>query len=61
MAHLNALQKKHSSIETAIQEESHRPMPDFAQLTQMKKQKLAVKEEITRILSANPALRLNAS
>ena len=51
VSHVNHLQEKHAELENQIVEESHRPMPDFAAITKLKKQKLLLKEEITRFSS----------
>lgn len=45
-AHQTALELKHASIDRKIQAESTRPMPDAALLSQLKRQKLRVKEEM---------------
>jgi hypothetical protein len=47
--HLSELQKKHASLEEAIDEESHRPAPDTIRVSDLKKQKLRIKEEISRL------------
>ncbi|RHW17139.1 DUF465 domain-containing protein [Sphingomonas gilva] len=45
-AHIAALQAKHATLDRKIQDEEHRPMPDAATLSMLKKQKLRVKEEM---------------
>ncbi len=45
-AHVSALEAKHAGLEARIDEEIHRPMPDMATLTRLKKEKLRIKEEI---------------
>jgi hypothetical protein len=45
------LATKHAELEHQIEEESHRPMPDSLHLTELKRQKLKVKEEITQLSS----------
>ena len=47
--HLSELQKKHASLEQAIDDEFHRPAPDTIKVSDLKKQKLRIKEEITRL------------
>lgn len=47
VTHLETLQHKHALLKESILEESHRPSPDFMKITTLKKQKLAIKEEIT--------------
>lgn len=46
-AHISALESKHADLDARIAEESHRPNPDMATLTRLKKEKLRVKEAIT--------------
>ena len=53
-AHIFMLQEKHAGLETEITVESARPLPDFAYITQLKKQKLSIKEEIVRLSEAHP-------
>lgn len=45
-AHFSALEAKHTGLESRIAEESRRPSPDLALLSQLKKQKLKIKEEM---------------
>ncbi len=47
--HLTALAAKHANLENLISEENQRPCPDTATLAQLKKEKLKIKEEMTRI------------
>lgn len=48
-AHLETLQQKHMNLEKLIDDETHRPLPDFSMITTLKKQKLLIKEEMERI------------
>lgn len=48
-AHLESLMRKHGSLETEISQMMARPVPDQVELTQLKREKLRVKEEIERI------------
>ena len=48
-AHLDSLETKHVKLETLIEDESHRPMPDFTIIQSLKKQKLLIKEELERL------------
>ena len=50
-AHIETLEKKHAELEEAINQESHRPAPDFTRVTQWKRQKLRLKEELERLKS----------
>lgn len=45
-AHFSALETKHVSLENRIAEESRRPNPDSAILSQLKKEKLRIKDEM---------------
>jgi hypothetical protein len=47
--HLSALTAKHAHLENQISLENQRPIPDTATLSQLKKEKLRIKEEISRI------------
>jgi hypothetical protein len=49
IAHQHALEAKHATLDRRISEESHRPQPDAATLTELKKQKLRLKEEISSL------------
>jgi hypothetical protein len=51
--HIDALKAKHASLEHAIVEENARPHPDDDTICSLKKRKLQIKDEITR-LSAQP-------
>ena len=48
-AHIDALFDKHSQLEAAIEAERNRPMPDFEAMTELKKRKLLIKEEINEL------------
>jgi len=43
---IEALKEKHALLERAIDEESHRPLPDQAAIQDLKRQKLHIKDEI---------------
>ena len=47
-SHMNALQTKHAGLEARLRDEQARPIPDAAKVQHLKKQKLMLKEEITR-------------
>ncbi len=47
-SHVHALQSKHAGLEARLREEMARPSPDAATIQALKKQKLALKEEIAR-------------
>lgn len=46
--HLGKLREKHADIEKEIEQEGHRPIPDSIRITELKRQKLKLKEEINR-------------
>lgn len=48
-AHIEALKEKHAVLETKIEAESSRPMPDDALVHTLKREKLHVKDEIERL------------
>jgi hypothetical protein len=50
-AHLESLLRKHGVLETEISQIMSRPVPDQAELTQLKREKLRLKEEIERLRS----------
>ena len=45
-ADLARLEARHNRLEHEIDDEYHRPIPDQSHLTELKRQKLKVKEEI---------------
>ena len=51
-AHITTLKHKHLKLEGMIDDESHRPMPDFTVIQTLKKQKLLIKEELERITTS---------
>lgn len=46
---LAALKRRHAELEQKILEEDHRPLPDSDTLHRLKREKLHLKEEITRL------------
>ncbi|WP_373562052.1 YdcH family protein [Sphingobium sp. IP1] len=46
--HASALHLKHAGLERRILEEMKRPLPDLGVIQQLKRQKLRLKEELTR-------------
>lgn len=46
--HVDSLNRKHAEIEDVIAREELRPQPDSMRLLQLKKQKLRLKEELSR-------------
>ena len=52
--HIEALKAKHASLEHAILQENARPHPDDDAICSLKKRKLQIKDEITRLMAATP-------
>ena len=49
--HVEALKAKHASLEHAISEETARPHPNDDAIGSLKKKKLQIKDEITRLIA----------
>lgn len=47
--HLNNLVQKHKYLDQKLETESRRPMPDQSMVSQLKKEKLRLKEAISHI------------
>ena len=45
-AHIQQLRDKHSRLQISIEEEEQRPVPDSIRVSEMKRQKLRLKDEI---------------
>ena len=48
---IEALKAQHQALETALEQESKRPKPDDAQIHDLKKQKLRIKDMISALSS----------
>ena len=48
-AHIQELRRKHASLSEAVEMEQRKPGADGLHLAELKKQKLKLKEEITRL------------
>jgi hypothetical protein len=48
-SHIQELADKHHKLDEQIHEELHRPLPDDLTLSELKKRKLRLKEEIERL------------
>ncbi len=46
---IEALKAKHARLENQISEEAHRPHPDDLHLHELKREKLKLKDQLTRI------------
>ena len=53
--HVDSLRTKHANLERLIDEEMHRPLPDQAAVSRLKKEKLRLKEQIERTGAAGMA------
>jgi len=47
--HVDALRAKHAELENLIDEEEHRPHPDDIVITELKRQKLRIKDQIATL------------
>ena len=48
-SHISALNAKHAGVDQRLRAESSRPMPDTLLVATLKKQKLAIKQEIQNL------------
>lgn len=48
-AHIDALSRKHAALDEKIHNEESRPAPDSTVLHELKKEKLILKDEMTRL------------
>lgn len=48
-AHFNALTKKHAALDEKIHNEENRPAPDSTILHELKRDKLILKDEMTKL------------
>jgi len=46
---IEVLKEKHASLESALAEENSRPLPDTGALAHIKREKLAIKDELERL------------
>lgn len=49
--HLEELRRKHETLAKAVEEAQRSPGTDDFEITRLKKQKLQIKEEITRLMA----------
>lgn len=49
---IEVLKQKHASLETALDNENSRPMPDSSVVAHLKREKLAIKDEMQKLDSA---------
>lgn len=48
---IEVLKQKHASLELALEDENKRPMPDSTVVAHLKREKLAIKDELQRLSS----------
>ncbi|MGD9885188.1 MAG: YdcH family protein, partial [Reyranella sp.] len=48
--HVDSLKAKHADLDRLIAEEEGRPHPDDARITELKRQKLRIKDEIVQLI-----------
>ncbi|BCJ89849.1 DUF465 domain-containing protein [Terrihabitans soli] len=58
-SHLSALENKHKTLERQIEDELSRPSANETRLAELKRQKLKLKDEITRLKTAPPGETLH--
>ncbi len=46
---ITVLKQKHASLESALSDESNRPRPDDSTLANLKREKLAIKDQLARL------------
>ena len=46
---IESLKEKHATLERALDEETHRPLPDQVAIHDLKRQKLRIKDEIHQL------------
>lgn len=51
---IESLKARHAALDSALQMEVRRPLPDEAQIADLKRQKLRIKDELSRFSSPNP-------
>ena len=48
--HVQAVKQKHAKLEAELVNQENRPMPDIGAIADLKRQKLAIKDEIVKLL-----------
>ncbi|GHC56888.1 DUF465 domain-containing protein [Neogemmobacter tilapiae] len=51
-SHLQELRRKHENLSSMVEKEQRQPGTDALKIAELKKQKLKLKEEITRLMHA---------
>ena len=52
--HIAALQKKHAELETELDDQNSRPIPDTEAIADLKRQNLAIKDEVAKLSTGQP-------
>lgn len=47
--HVTSLERRHADLDRLVQLEAARPVPDSLRMTELKREKLRIKEEIERL------------
>ena len=58
-SHLSALEQKHKTLEQLIEDELSRPSADAVRVRELKRQKLKLKDEITRLRDPEPGATIH--
>ena len=48
-AHFTSLAARHAQVDTSLSQEGQRPLPDTVRITELKREKLRLKEEMSRL------------
>ncbi|MBI1272894.1 MAG: DUF465 domain-containing protein [Alphaproteobacteria bacterium] len=51
---IETLRNRHSELDAILHDEEHRPLPDISRVHRFKREKLKIKDEITRLSSFVP-------
>ncbi|MBR9972073.1 YdcH family protein [Magnetospirillum sulfuroxidans] len=51
---IESLRARHAALDTAIESETRRPLPDESQIADLKRKKLRIKDELLRFGTGNP-------
>ena len=51
---IESLRARHAALDTAIESETRRPLPDEVQIADLKRKKLRIKDELLRFGTGNP-------
>ncbi|WP_075215221.1 YdcH family protein [Mongoliimonas terrestris] len=55
-SHIAELERRHAALERQIEEAAQHPSVDAIQLKELKRRKLHLKDEITRLATSKPSL-----